>query len=301
MSYPGGQQYDPYSGQPVPPEYGQQPQQSAYRGLGAYDEPPPPRSRTPIVLAVVAALLLLGGAGVGVYFLTRDVDGSDSDALTPPTPQTSTTSSSAPPSSSTSSPSTSSTKRYTEVEPYVAGWQPVVGPREGAAFDVPDGWTIETPDTLAGFEDGNGRQVLMHSTATYREGECKEGSYRGGAGFMTAGEADPKEAPQVVAKMWATAAGELPEDSPKVTATAPKRVTIADGKYAWLSTATVKDPVKSECAPPSLKVIAVGFTPSSGGKTAMFVMHLDTDVDDELPAADAKKIIGSLRAVGQPS
>jgi len=294
MSYPGGpHQYDPYSGQSVPHDYGA----SAYRGLGAYDPEPPRRNRTPVVLAVVAALVLLGGGGAAGYFLTSGSD--EPDDRSQQVPPTSTTSSSAVPSSTSSSPPTTSrTKRFAKVEPVVPGWQPVLSQKEGAIFDVPDDWTVESPDTLTGFEDGSGRQVIMHGVATYREGFCKKAanSYRGGAGFMTAGDADPKKVPQIAAKLWATAAGELPEDSPKVTASAPMRVLIQGGQDAWLSTAVVKNPVKSECAPPSLKVTAVAFVPRKGGDTALFVMHTDEGVDDALPPAEAKKIIGSLRA-----
>lgn len=180
----------------------------------------------------------------------------------------------------------------------VPGWQPVLSQKEGAIFDVPDDWTVESPGTLTGFEDGAGRKVIMHGVATYRDGFCKNAanSYRGGAGFMTAGDADPKKVPQIAAKLWATAAGELPEDSPKVTSSAPKRVTIAGGQDAWMSTAVVKNPVKSECPPPSLKVTAVAFVPREGGDTALFIMHTDEGVEDPLPPAEAKKIIDSLRA-----
>jgi hypothetical protein len=40
----------------------------------------------------------------------------------------------------------------------------------------------------------------------------------------------------------------------------------------------------------------VAFVPRKGGDTALFVMHSDEGVDDALPPAEAKKIIGSLRA-----
>jgi hypothetical protein len=85
---PYGQQPGPYGQQPPPgpygqqqpPSYGQQP--TAYQGLGGYpggqDGPPPPppkKSNTNMIIAVVVvAVLVLGGAGAGIFFLTRGDD-----------------------------------------------------------------------------------------------------------------------------------------------------------------------------------------------------------------------------------
>lgn len=300
MSYPGGEQFDPYSGEPVPHQYGGEPVHqygggSTYRGLGAFDEPPRP-NRKPLVLAVVA-VLVVAGAAVGAYFLSAsgDDDGENPQAVPPPVR----TSSSAPPSTSSSQPETT-TPTDLKADPVVDGWQVAISPKEAVAYDVSDDWTVESPDTLTGFEDGNGRQVIMHGVSTYRSDFCKadDGSYRGEAGFMTAGDADPKKVPAVAVKLWATAAAELPKDSDKVQAGAVKPVDIEGGQQAWMSTTTVRNPVKSVCAPDVLKVTAVAFVPREGGDTALFIMHTDTDVDDELPAADAQKVIGSLRPTG---
>lgn len=292
MSYPGGQQFDPYSGESVPHQYGGG---STYRGLGAFDEPPRP-NRKPIVLAVVA-VLVIAGAAVGAYFLSTSDGGENPQANRPPVQ----TSSSAPPSTSSSPPGTeTSAPADLKADPVVDGWQVAISPKEAVAYDVSDDWSVESPGTLTGFEDGNGRRVIMHGVSTYRSDFCKadDGSYRGQAGFMTAGDADPKKVPAVAVKLWATAAAELPKDSDKVQAGAVKPVDIEGGQQAWMSTTTVRKPAKSVCAPDVLKVTAVAFVPREGGDTALFIMHADADVDDELPAAEAQKVIGSLRSTG---
>ncbi|MGH3467095.1 MAG: hypothetical protein ACRDQF_05110, partial [Thermocrispum sp.] len=166
MSYPGGQQFDPYSGQSVPHQYGGG---STYRGLGAFDEPPR-RSRKPIVLGVVAALITVG-LGFGAYYLVSDdTDRSKQSQQQTPAPPAS--GSSAPPSSGSPESSGTSTRGGTKTAPVVEGWQVVASSKDGAAFDVSQDWEVETPDTLTGFENGDGVRSIMHSVATYRSGFC---------------------------------------------------------------------------------------------------------------------------------
>ncbi len=84
---PGGYGNQPQPGgygQQQPGGYGQQPdpfaQQPAYQGFGGYPgggEPPKPPKQSntgKIVAIIVIAVLVLGGAGVGVYFLTKGDD-----------------------------------------------------------------------------------------------------------------------------------------------------------------------------------------------------------------------------------
>ncbi|SDC11065.1 hypothetical protein [Actinokineospora iranica] len=107
---PFGRQPDPYGQQPRQPDpYGQQPQdpygQQPYQGYGqtqsfgqdpyaqqaypgGYGQPggpdgEPPRKNTGKIVAIVAiAVLVLGGAGVGIYFLTK---GDDKPSTAAPT------------------------------------------------------------------------------------------------------------------------------------------------------------------------------------------------------------------------
>ncbi|WP_028850302.1 hypothetical protein [Thermocrispum municipale] len=298
MSYPGGE-HDPYSGQPVPHYYGGG---STYQGLGAFDQPPR-RPRTPLIIGVVTAIVLVAG-GVGVYFLATGGEDEPQNVATE-------SSTSAPPSTTSQSPITSTESspppddppsggESSNLKPVVAGWKAVFSAREGAAFDVSKNWTVEPPDALAGFEDKTGLRVVMHGIATYRDGFCsgKPNSNRGRAGFMTAKDLDPAKITATAAKLWATAAMELPEDSPKVKPTPIRTITTHDGKQAWTSTATAKASTGDKCSSDEVKVTAVAFKPHAEGDTALFILYHDTGVKDELPADEAKKIIDSLRAVG---
>lgn len=95
MTYPP-QQPGPYGGPPQP-GYGQDPwrQQPPYQG--GYQtqpfpaqSPEPPRNTGKVVAIVLMSLLLLGGTGVGVYFLTRDSGGGQSEASPTQAPPTTT-------------------------------------------------------------------------------------------------------------------------------------------------------------------------------------------------------------------
>ncbi|SER30874.1 hypothetical protein [Actinokineospora terrae] len=110
MTYPP-QQPGPYGQQPQqpggygnqPPQPGQQypqtsqfPQQGGYQGLGGFPggggQPPKPNNTGKIVAIVIIAVLVLGGAGVGVYFLTKDgkSDAGGGGGTTTSAPKTST-------------------------------------------------------------------------------------------------------------------------------------------------------------------------------------------------------------------
>ncbi|MGQ0839030.1 hypothetical protein [Actinokineospora sp.] len=124
---PGPYGQDPYGQQQ--PGYGQQPdpfaQQPAYQGFGGYPGPggppqPPKRDNTGKIVAIVLiALLVLGGAGVGVYFLTK---GDDKPTTAAPGGSTKNT----PSGSETQSPDDTSTKSTTEPPANDDGPQQVV-------------------------------------------------------------------------------------------------------------------------------------------------------------------------------
>ncbi|MFO7191843.1 MULTISPECIES: hypothetical protein [Thermocrispum] len=296
MTYPGGE-HDPYSGQPVPHYYGSG---STYQGLGAFEQPPR-RSRTALVAGVVTALVLAGG-GAAAYFLTTGGDESPEAAPATSTSAAPTTAqSSSPPPTSSLAPPTTQSAGSSRVKAVVEGWAPVFSAREGAAFDVSEDWTVEDPGVIAGFEDDSGIRTAMHGVATYRDGFCAEekNSNRGRAGFMSVEKLDPKKVARAAAKMWATAAMELPEDSPKVKPTPAQEVEIHGGKRAWLSTATVDNPEDGPCQGEGVKVTTVAFQARPGGLTVVFVLYHDTGVDDELPEDEARRIIGSLRVTNK--
>lgn len=305
MSAPGDphwrdqpQQYqvDPMTGQPVP--YG------GYQGFGLYQQqpPPPPRKpdRTPWIVAAAAVVVV----AVGVVTTLLLVD-SRSD---PGTPIAATTSTPPPPSSSSSStkrpsPRPTTSKTPTEVkdilvEPVVEGWQGVLSPKEGVAYDVPPDWKVQTPGTIVGFEDNDGKPAaVMHGVSTYKDGACPgaRGSYRGHVGFATADELALDVAARGGVKLFAESAALNPDGSKApvvVNEIAPRKV--GQGKVdAVTATAVLTVTQPGECPSPSVLFTSVAF--KVGTRTALFVMYMDQGVPDALPAEVAEKVIASLR------
>ncbi|SDC11042.1 hypothetical protein [Actinokineospora iranica] len=213
MTYPP-QQPGPYGQQPQPGGYGNQPgnppqpggygppqpdgfaQQPAYQGFGGYPgggEPPRKNNNTGKIVAIVAiAVLVLGGAGVGVYFLTKD-SGDKPAASAPPstTKQPSTSSSDEPETTSRRPSSTRSSDAGPEAvaEAYMKAYEdkhfaPVVT-NSCSAYQKKYGTdTSELEKSLSDYEITatlNGSPQVSGSTATVkidldvvRAGETKE-------------------------------------------------------------------------------------------------------------------------------
>ncbi|OLR94099.1 hypothetical protein BJP25_09760 [Actinokineospora bangkokensis] len=300
---------DPNTGQPVPyqqpgyPQGGYPQQQGGYQGFGMYQQPPgqPPRkSRTPWVIAAVVVLVLaIGGVGALIYFNQDE----DQPVAGPPTSSSAPTSApSTQKSTSTSKkPSTSSTPTQVEdilVDSVVTGWQGVLSYKENVAYDVPKDWVVETPGTIVGFEDNNGKPVaVMHGVTTYKEDACTsvKGSYRGHAGFVTAGTTEPERAATNGVKLFADAAALNPDGTTApVQAEAAKPTKVNAGKVdAFIATAVLTVNQPGECPSPSVLFTAVAF--KNGANTALFMMYQDQGVSDALPTESAEKIVQSIR------
>lgn len=248
---------------------------STYQGLGAFspdDDRRPGPNRTTVVVGVIVTLLLVVGGAATAFFLTRD-DSPRADDPPKPAPSTS-----------------------------AAGWQDVVSAKDAAAYDVPEGWRVEAPEFVTGFEGGSGKlRQGLHGASTYKPEACPDvpGSIRGRAGFATADGDDPAAVAKQAAVDWAEAAVGLKPGSGQVAPEPAKSVQIAGGKLtASVVTAEVDAP-EGECSAPRIKVIAAAFQPS-GGRTVLFVMYQDQGVEDELDATTADTVVRSLRPHDPP-
>jgi len=319
MSTPGGPywqephpqyQVDPMTGQPSPYHqqgHPQQPQQpGGYQGFGMYQPPEPPKgNRTPwIIVAVVVLVVAIGGVTT-LFLVNRDDEqpiadpGTSSSAPPPPSSGQKTTSSA--PRTTARQPSTSSTPTEVEdilVDSVVSGWQGVLSFKEKVAYDVPKDWEVETPSTIVGFEDNDGKPTaVMHGVTTYKPDACTsvKGSYRGRAGFVTAGTTEPARAASNGVKLFADSAALNPDGSKAqvaVTEATPTKVN-AGRIEAFTATATLTVTQPGECPSPTVVFTAVAF--KNGENTALFMMYQDQGVSDALPAETAAKMVESIR------
>ncbi|WP_436501174.1 hypothetical protein [Actinokineospora sp. HUAS TT18] len=313
MSTPGGPywqepqpqyQVDPITGQPAYYQPQQQQPYGGYQGFGMYQPPEPPKpNRTPWILALVAVLVLVGG-GVTAFLLLKDDES--------PTPIAGPSSSAAPTTTKTSAkgptlkpttakPTTSRTPTEVEdikVDAVTPGFQGVLSYKDKVAYDVPADWKIETPGTVVGFEDNDGKVVaIMHGVTTYRPDACPtvKGSYRGHVGMVAAGDAEITRAAKNGAKLFADGAA-INKDNTKepVTVTEPVPTKVGQGKIeAMKATATMTVTKPGECSSPSVLFTSVAFQVK--GKTFVLISYQDQGVADTLPPETLDKVIASVR------
>ena len=195
---------------------------------------------------------------------------------------------SGPPSTSVSAP-----------PPRVPGWQVVVAPKPGIAYDVPPDWKVETPDTIIGFADQQGNPLVgMNDAASYKDGYCpgSSGSSRGGAGVNSSTTTDPGQAASDTAQKWAdagyTSTNNVP---PTITAGTPQPVTVA-GDSGMLVRDTLAVHSTNSCDPPNAEADVVALPLQGNSGCALFILYADQGTPDSASEQELQQIVGSLRA-----
>ncbi|MEV5987639.1 hypothetical protein AB0L85_21930 [Streptomyces sp. NPDC052051] len=310
---PGYQQPNPYQQpgyqQPNPYQQPGQQQWNAPTVPGTSAQPPSGGgggNRTKLV-AIVAATAVVVAAGVtGFLVLGKDKDGDGKDVKA-----TSSASHSAKPSpTSTVNPRDPDTDK-----PVIDGWKTVINPRWGTAFDVPPDWSVQSPDTLIGFEKDGGKAsdpplITMSAPAYYKEKWCtadedKDGNLestrlatagtKGSSGAKDAADAAIRNVP------WWVFGGYTQPDKKSLTfdKTAKSYTTVSgvEGAYAWARSKNT--PQKGKCASDG-KAITFGFKNSKGDLVA-WNFYGATGVTDEVPDDTVMKILSTVRLHGDPT
>ena len=180
----------------------------------------------------------------------------------------------------------------------VPGWRAVVAVNHGVTYDVPPGWKVQSPGTIVGFEDAQGRpEVAGSGAADYKEGYCPGHSASWRAETAVTGYATTDLAADAAdaARKWGTY-GYTPDNgqAPAVSLS-PAKAIDAGGTPAKEVTATVTLRDHSDpCNPPRGIVHAVATT-LKNGKVAVLIVIADQGVADAANDADLLKIAGSLR------
>ncbi|WP_157182902.1 hypothetical protein [Sciscionella marina] len=316
----GGAYSDPITGEPrgypeqagTPQPYLQQPypqqpcQQQPYPQSGfpqsGYPQPgfpqpqpgfaPPRRGIRPGVLVSVVAVVVAAAIAVGVVFLMRGSTGEGERQRALPAPSSSATS---PPSSSSHAPA--------NVAPVVPGWQVVASTKKGLAYDVPPGWTVESPGTVIGYErpDPKGpfgyKPYVAGSGAAQFAGDCTaKDSHRAQVAILSAGEAKPDVGARGGVALWLQ--GAAMDKKGTITKVEPDPVTerrIADGSAASSSSASVDLPADQQSGPcAAKKVHAISVAVSVAGKTRVLIVEAD-QAGKTVDGATMDKIAASLR------
>ncbi|MFH8486639.1 hypothetical protein [Streptomyces longisporoflavus] len=314
---PGYQQPNPYQqqgpGQPGPPQ-------------GQWSAPTAPMGVTPQpggdggggngnktkLVAIVAATAVVVAAGVtGFLVLGGDKDDEANDK-----PSKAPTKSASQKPGSDASTDDGGTERGTNKgpKPVVKGWQVVVNPKWGTAFDVPADWEVQTPDTFIGFEDakkGDGTTLIgMSAPAVYKSKWCsadddkdgtKDDTSLGAVGTKGANGAKSTDEVAVNQVPWWVFGGYTQPDKKSLTFTkkAEPFTTKTGVKGSIARAHSTNTPQNGKCDSDG-KAITFGFK-NSDGEYVAWSLYGAKGVKDEIPEATVMKILNTVRLHGDPT
>ncbi|MEU7767567.1 hypothetical protein AB0B25_20860 [Nocardia sp. NPDC049190] len=250
------------------------------------------RGKTLLVVGGGLAVLLVVVAAVTAVALTtrKSDDSAQRNAPSMVSALTTTAGSqSAAPTTSKSTPTT--TAKTGNESPLIPGYQAVVAPDRGAAYDVPADWTIAPRGTVGGFGEPP-NAVVGKGYASEGKGYCP-GSTRTVA-FLTGSNSNDSA---TAATELGTKTATLAYKNTPGTPSAPVPLASLDGSQhgMFVETKGTVAHAKPGCAT-TYTIYTVAF-PSENGNFVM-VIAADTGVPHALDAETAKRIFASIRPIG---
>ncbi|MFG2651955.1 hypothetical protein [Streptomyces sp. NPDC048436] len=289
---PGYQQPAPWNAPTVPGGTAPQTPQTPQGGGGG--------NRTKVI-AVVAAAAVVVAAGVTGFLVL----GGDKDDDAKPDPARSASASPQP----VRSGDADERGNGGGPKPTISGWQTVVNPARGIAFDVPPGWSLKSADWVGWVSEDDDPEdkpiVAIASPAYLKEQWCGADEDRDGTKDYTPlaatgtkgnkGATSTDEAAAKDARLWIYGAFTQP-DKKKVKAGAPEPYTTKSGLKGSLATASSAGVEKKGKCDTDGKATVFAFM-DSDGEYASWSFHGATGVNDEVPDATVKKILGTVREI----
>ncbi|MGK8554821.1 hypothetical protein [Nocardia gipuzkoensis] len=274
----------------APPRQQYQPSYGPHGGSGG---PPPyhrPRGsgRGKTLLLAGLVVLLVAGIAVGAVALTKR-DSSDSAQGDSPALVSALTSTGSPAPATKTAPTTTTAGPSSGKTPLIPGFQVVAAPSNGAAYDVPAGWTIAPQETIGGFGHPPDT-VAGKGYASEGKGYCP-GSTRTVAFLTGSDTTDPARAATELGTKTAALAY---QGTPGGTPGAIVPLTSLDGSQhgAFVETTGTVTEAKPGCAT-AYSIYTAAFPTDSG--TFVMVIAADTGVPHALDAETAKRICTSIR------
>ncbi|AJE86978.1 hypothetical protein SLNWT_6602 [Streptomyces albus] len=324
---PGYQQPNPYQqpGYQQGNQYQQPGQQPGQPGgwsaptVPMGSPPPPPNGgngkQTKIVAIVAAAAVVVTAGVTGFLVLGGDKDDEAKDDKGKDKPSAS---ASAKPSEEPDSTPTGGGDNPrgggNDLKPTVAGWQVVVNPKWGTAFDVPPDWELQSPDTLIGFEDDKSTTgkplITMSAPAYYKSKWCESDEDKDGTKDTTAlgavgtkgadGAKDENETAVNQVPWWVFGGYTQPDKKSIKFDKKAKSYTTKSGIKGKLARAeSTNTPQKGKCASDG-KALTFGFKNSKGNFVA-WNLYGAKGVKDEIPEETIMKILSTVRLHGNPT
>ncbi|KUL61744.1 MULTISPECIES: hypothetical protein [unclassified Streptomyces] len=308
-----------YPQQPAPAGY-QQPQPGGYSQpeqpqWSAPTQPPMPQqpgggqgggggNKTKIT-AIIASLAVVVAAGVTGFLVLGD-DGDKEDDASPAKPSKSATKKPSP----TAADDGNERGEGGEDKPTIDGWQVVVNPKWGTAFDVPADWKVETPDTFVGFDDrkDNGAKTIigMSAPAVYKEKWCTADGDKDGepddtslATVGTKGQNGAKSTEDIARNdsAWWVYGGfteQTKADKKKIKISEIEDYTTDSGIKGSLATSTTTGTATSAKCDSDGKATTFGFK-NEAGEYVAWTLYGAKGVKDEISDDTVKKILSTVR------
>ncbi|MEU8489120.1 hypothetical protein [Streptomyces sp. NPDC048641] len=315
---PNPYQQPGYQQQPNP--YQQQPGQQPPGQWGAptvpMGAPQPPSgngggNKTKIT-AIVAAAAVVIAAGVTAFLVIGGdkEDKADSKPSKPPTK------------SASKDPSPDASDDVNPRDPSnapkatIPGWQVVVNPKYGTAFDVPADWAVKSDGLITAFDDKNddGAKPLitMSAPAFLKEKWCTSDDDKDGveddsalAATGTKGQNGAKNTQDVArndSAWWVFGGYTDQKNSSKklLTIGKPKDFTTDSGVKGSVATTTSSGVPKTGKCDTDGKATVFAFK-NSQGDFVSWTFYGAKGVKDEVPEATVQKILSTVRLQGDPS
>ncbi|MEW1929530.1 hypothetical protein [Streptomyces sp. NPDC088360] len=200
-------------------------------------------------------------------------------------------------------------------KPVVKGWQVVVNPKWGTAFDVPADWEVQSPDSAIAFDDasedaGSKPLITMSAPAYYKSKWCssdedkdgtKEDTALGAVGTKGANGAKNTDEVAVNQVPWWVFGGYTQPDKKSLSFDKKaKPFTTKTGIKGSLARAhSTNTPQTGKCASDG-KAITFGFKNSEGEYVA-WNLYGAKGVEEEIPEATVMKILNTVRLHGDPT
>ncbi|MEU6825934.1 hypothetical protein ABZ921_35430 [Streptomyces atriruber] len=302
---PGGQQ--PHSG-----AYSQ-PEQSHW----AAPTPPPVPQQQPgggqgggggnktKVTAIVAALAVVVAAGV-TGFLVFGGDDDKNDEAGPAKPSKSASKKPSP----SASDDGNARGEGDDNKPMIDGWQVVVNPKWGTAFDVPPDWKVETPDTFIAFDDrkdeGAKTIIGMSAPAIFKDKWCTSDDDKDGepddtslAAVGTKGQNGAKNTQDVARNdsAWWVFGGyteQTKADKKKIKIGKIEDFTTKAGVKGSVATSTTSGAATSAKCDSEGKATTFAFK-NGAGEFVAWTLYGAKGVKEEVSDDLVKKILGTVR------
>jgi hypothetical protein len=181
----------------------------------------------------------------------------------------------------------------------VPGWNTVRSVKRAALYDVPPDWTVNSEDTLVGYQAKDGK-LLVGATGSASVGDdaCGKNMSLAISAVKHSTDADLAGSSKSIALEWADAAFRDEKDTrPTIRAGRPEHITTLTGKPAVIVKVDATAARTTGTCGLKGAVYAVSATGFTGelGPTAILVVVAGSGFDRAVPEPEIRQILSTLR------